>query len=69
MNPIIIKAAWDDQARVWTASSDDVPGLVAEAATIVQLEAQARAALEDLVELDGGDAGRPIEILIVQLDD
>jgi len=27
----VIRATWDDDARVWVAVSDDVPGLVAEA--------------------------------------
>ena len=28
---LIVNAVWDDQAKVWVATSDDVPGLVTEA--------------------------------------
>lgn len=29
-----IRAVWDDEANVWVATSDDVPGLVTEASTL-----------------------------------
>lgn len=29
-----IRAEWDDEAAVWVATSDDVPGLVTEAETM-----------------------------------
>ena len=32
-----VHAQWDDEANVWVASSDDVPGLVTEAATTEEL--------------------------------
>ena len=28
--PFFVRAEWDEEARVWVATSDDVPGLVAE---------------------------------------
>jgi hypothetical protein len=33
MTTLEIHAVWDDEANVWVADSDDVPGLIAEAAT------------------------------------
>jgi predicted RNase H-like HicB family nuclease len=30
---IIVRAQWDPEARVWVATSEDVPGLVTEAET------------------------------------
>jgi predicted RNase H-like HicB family nuclease len=30
----VVKAIWDDEARVWVATSDDVPGLATEAESI-----------------------------------
>jgi len=30
----VVHLQWDEGARVWTASSDDIPGLVTEADTI-----------------------------------
>jgi hypothetical protein len=35
--PYIVRAEWDDQARVWIATSDDVPGLCCEEATFEAL--------------------------------
>ncbi len=34
-----VNAEWDDEAQVWIATSDDVPGLCAEAATLEELTA------------------------------
>jgi hypothetical protein len=45
MRPFRIDAAWDDEASVWVATSDDVPGLVTEADTLEEL----RTKLVDLV--------------------
>ena len=38
MNHIRVTAIWDDEALVWVATSDDVPGLVTEAETQELLE-------------------------------
>lgn len=32
--PYFIRAEWDDEAKVWVASSDDVPGLATEEETL-----------------------------------
>ncbi len=37
MNTLEIRAAWDDEARVWIATSEDVPGLCAQAETFDEL--------------------------------
>ncbi len=31
--PLTVTASWDEDAKVWVAESDDIPGLVTEAAT------------------------------------
>lgn len=38
MKKVLVRAVWDDEANVWVATSDDVPGLVVEAATTSELE-------------------------------
>jgi len=48
-----VRAHWDDEAKVWWAESDDVPGLVAEAATFDQLVENVREVTPDLLELNG----------------
>ena len=34
---IQVRAFWDEEAKVWVAESDDVPGLVTEAPSVDQL--------------------------------
>lgn len=46
----VVTAQWDDEAEVWVASSDDVPGLVTEAATLDALYARVVAVVPELLE-------------------
>lgn len=67
---IKVRAEWDEDAKVWVASSDDVSGLSVEASTMEELEPKVRAALTDLVELNGTDsclAEIPFHIMSEQL--
>ncbi|MEN9894260.1 MAG: hypothetical protein RIR97_112, partial [Pseudomonadota bacterium] len=50
---IIVKASWDDEAKVWVASSTDIDGLAVEAETLESLQVKVTAALTDLIELSG----------------
>ena len=50
---IIIQARWDDEARVWTATSKDVPGLVIEADTWSGMIEEVRLTLPELLEVRG----------------
>ena len=34
---VLVSAVWDDEAAVWVATSEDVPGLVAEHADFAKL--------------------------------
>ena len=49
MNSIIVNAEWDLVAEVWTATSSDVPGLVAESPTLEKLRPKVLAMIEDLI--------------------
>ena len=42
---LVVEALWDDEASVWVATSDDIPGLVTEADTLDEL----RSKLADIV--------------------
>ena len=59
LKSITVNAFWDPQAHVWVASSLEVAELVAEAATLEQLQAKTLAMLEDLIELNGIDTDLP----------
>jgi hypothetical protein len=51
--PCLVRAEWDDEAAVGVASSDDVPGLVTEAATLEALGAKLRIMVPELLEANG----------------
>ncbi len=50
---IEINAKWDEEAKVWVASSDDIIGLATEADTIEELEAILAQVIPDLIEANG----------------
>jgi predicted RNase H-like HicB family nuclease len=45
-----VLATWDPEAEVWVATSDDVPGLVTEAATVETLTDKLRFMIPELLE-------------------
>ena len=45
---IKVEAFWDEEAKVWVASSDDVPGLITEAATMELLMEKIRILIPEL---------------------
>ena len=60
-----IRAEWDEEASVWVATSDDVPGLVSEADTIEQLSAKLEVLIPELLDANGYPDVRdvPFELL------
>ena len=54
---ITIDAHWDHEARVWLATSDDVPGLVVEADTWPDMISEVRLLLPELLQLAGRQVG------------
>jgi predicted RNase H-like HicB family nuclease len=63
--PYFIRAEWDDEARVWVATSDDVPGLATEAETMEGLIEKLKTMVPDLLEANGQiiDYEVPFEIM------
>ncbi len=59
-----VHCTWDAEAGVWTATSDDVPGLVAEADTVEKLTQEVKLLVPDLLELNCGIYG-PAEVSLV----
>lgn len=49
---IVVHAIWDEDARVWVASSSDIDGLALEADTIEALEPRIRSAITELLILN-----------------
>ena len=50
---IIVRADWDDEAKVWVASSTEIDGLSLEAETLERLRDKIAGAVADLIELNG----------------
>ncbi|MHB1188650.1 DUF1902 domain-containing protein [Thiobacillus sp.] len=50
---LFIRAEWDDEASVWVATSDDVPGLATEADTLEALSAKLQSLVPELLEANG----------------
>ena len=63
--PLFVYAEWDQEAQVWVASSDDVPGLATEEITIEGLIEKLKVMIPELLEANGEstDAQVPFEIL------
>jgi len=56
---IIVRALWDEDAKVWVASSSDIHGLATEARTLEQLGRKVLVMIEELIELNGLDIDLP----------
>lgn len=50
---LIVNAVWDDEARVWVATSDDVPGLATEADDMDSLVEKLKLMIPDLLDANG----------------
>jgi predicted RNase H-like HicB family nuclease len=48
-----IHAEWDQEASVWVATSDDVPGLATEADTLEALSVKLECMVPELLEANG----------------
>ena len=53
IKPLFIRAEWDEEASVWVATSDDVPGLATEAATMETLIEKLKVRIPELLEANG----------------
>jgi len=52
----VINLEWDDEAAVWVATSEDVPGLVLESGSLDALAERLRSAVPELLALNGEKA-------------
>jgi hypothetical protein len=50
-----ISLTWDDEAYVWMATSEDVPGLALESGSLDALMERVKFAAPDLLGLESGD--------------
>ncbi len=50
---LFVRVEWDEEAEVWVATNDDVPGLVVEADTAEALLIKLKALIPELLEANG----------------
>jgi predicted RNase H-like HicB family nuclease len=50
---LFIPAEWDEEANVWVATSDDVPGLATEADTLEALSTKLESMVPELLNANG----------------
>ncbi|GHT53272.1 antitoxin HicB [Spirochaetia bacterium] len=48
-----ILLTWDDEAQVWFAESDDIPGLILESGSLDTLIERVKIAAPELLEISG----------------
>jgi len=58
---VTIKAIWDEEARVWVAESEDVPGLVLESGSLDALIERLRYSVPEMLELNSS-LKRPLRL-------
>ena len=51
-NEYTVKFIWDDEAKVWIATSDDIIGLILESETVENLMNRVKLAAPELIELN-----------------
>jgi hypothetical protein len=64
MDSIVIRAQYDDDARVWVATNDEL-GLATEAETIDVLTYKLQQMIPELVSLNKIDVPRPVRFTLV----
>lgn len=62
-----VQAEWDAEASVWIATSDDVPGLCAEAATLEQLTDVVLELVPELLVANGVIAAASADDIPIQI--
>lgn len=62
-----VSAFWDDEAAVWVATSEDIPGLATEADTIEALSQKLRDIVPDLLVSNQVIAGDYTGAIAIQL--
>ncbi|MFH0725455.1 MAG: DUF1902 domain-containing protein [Pseudomonadota bacterium] len=64
--PLFVRVEWDEEAHVWVATSDDVPGLATEEDTMEGLIEKLKTLIPELLDVNGVEQGYevPFEVLI-----
>jgi len=65
-NTFVIEVTWDNQAEVWVAESEDVPGLITEAVSRTHLIDKLAVLIPELLELNQRpvDPDKPLDVTL-----
>ena len=63
--PLFVRAEWDEEAMVWVATSDDVPGLATEAVTMESLIEKLRVIIPELLIANNATVGDEVPFEII----
>jgi hypothetical protein len=65
-NRLVVYAMWDDDAKVWVATSEDVPGLVTEDPSLDSLVRRIGAVIPELLDANAPQrAGGAVDFCVV----
>jgi len=62
-----VSAFWDQEAQVWTAESENVPGLATEAETLDALTQKLRILVPELLELNDMMPNAPVSQIAIEI--
>ena len=65
IKPFFIRAEWDEEASVWVATSDDVPGLVTEECTMEGLIEKLKVIIPELLEANGVQINQEVPFEVI----
>ena len=63
IKPFFVRAEWDEEASVWVATSDNVPGLATEEATMEGLFEKLKLIIPELLKANGLRIDREVPYL------
>lgn len=64
--PLVVHAIWDDEVKVWVATSKDVPGLVTEAPSLDKLIPKLKVMIPELLDANGhADGGGDVRFKVL----
>ena len=58
-----VKLTWDNEANVWVATSDDIPGLALESNSYDALIEKVKFAVPELLELNNNNSAKEIHFI------
>jgi hypothetical protein len=62
---LVVNATWDDEAKVWVATSQDVPGLATEAASQQDLVKKLKVLVPELLDANGYPDGDELPVRLL----